>query len=518
MIGALKSLGDLALIGGKRFGDAIALRFGERDLTYVELADRVGRLASALRAIEGIETGDRVAVIAVDGLETVEAYLACGAAGLVSVVVNAQLSTPEIDHILRDSGAKIVIAPRSHVEPVRRCEAYGQLVCLLETGADYQGLLADHEPLRHSFPVDPTDVAMIAYTSGTTGSPKGAMVSHAGVLTTARLVGPVAYRIPHFGRAVFSASLSFAATVWCYVFPHLAVGGSVRILGRVSIAEWVSRLRQDQATFTYVPSPLLREFAEELAKKPEILEHLETINHGGSAVPPEELEALFNVAGNRFCESWGMTEATGVITMMTRGDYRPGLVRNAFSSVGRPLPNVKITAIDQGGEALPHGEVGELLIEAENLFVGYWGQPDKTAEVMMGRAYRSGDLGYVDAGGYVFLTGRTRELIISGGINVYPVEIEQVLLGMPGVRECAVVGTPSKRWGEAVTAVIVAGDKSVSVKDVLAFCEGKLASYKRPKRVIFMDSLPRSTSLKVQKFRLVEKLEGHAWSDGDTVT
>lgn len=511
----MQNIGDIALVGAERFGERLALRLGDASITHRALGDRSARLAAALRSMPGVAPGDRVAVIAIDRFETVEAYLACGIAGLVSVVLNSQLQAPELDYALQDCGAKAIIAPGSHEQILRLCQAHPSLSQILYHGGEsssYERALGSAMPMQASEPVDPNGAAMIAYTSGTTGAPKGAVVSHAGIISTVRVTAPVAYGIPPYGRAVFAASLSFAATVWCYVFPHLAVGGSVNILGRTTVSTWIEQLRRDKATFTYVPSPLVREFAAAVAANPDVLEHLQTVNHGGSAVPKEDLEALFAVVGHRFRESWGMTETTGVVTAMAPGDYATGAIVEPYLSVGRALPTASLRVLLPNGKRASPGEVGELAVQGECIFLGYWNRPEATSEAIDSEGYfRTGDLGYVDESGYAFLTGRTKELIISGGINVYPLEIEQVLSQLDGVVECAVIGTPSKRWGETVTAIVVPRRTDMTEHEVVRFCHGRLASYKRPKRVVFVDELPRSVSRKVKKHEIQAMLRDRVW-------
>ncbi len=358
------------------------------------------------------------------------------------------------------------------------------------------------------------DLAIVGYTSGTTGLPKGAMISQRALTDCVRLM-PTMFRIGSYGRCAFTGTLSFVSGLWGVIFPHLYTGGTITFLHPYTPASWADHLAADHSTFTYAPTPFIPEFAAELRRRPQLLRSLETIIHSGSPVPRAHVEDLVDVAGERYAEVWGMTEGVAPFTATTRDDWREAghhgqdRARDIFASAGRPFPTATITAVGKDGLALPPGEEGELTVAADIMFDGYLGDAAKTEASFGPHGFRTGDLGLLDEAGYVYVTGRARELIISGGANVYPAEVEAALATLPGVAECTVLGLPDERWGEAVTAVIVvARGARLTEEDVLAHLRTRVAGFKRPRRVYFAESLPRNASLKVRKDVLKDRLAG----------
>jgi fatty-acyl-CoA synthase len=307
----------------------------------------------------------------------------------------------------------------------------------------------------------------------------------------------------NYARMANPGSLQFSAPWWALLLPHVYVGGFVRMLGKCTLDSWFDRMEEDRSTYTYVPSPLIPEFTEQVKRRPRCLDWLQTVLHSSSVAPREHLEALAEVVGDRFVEAYGSTETVGSVLASTRDDLRGGCpAEDIFASAGRATPTSEVWIEDGGGNRLEPGsaEIGEIVVVADSLFSGYWNQPERTAEVFDGTALRTGDLGRTDPAGYFYVAGRKTELIISGGANVYPAEVERILIAMDGVADCAVFGLPHERWGEAVTAAVVpAPGAALTEPDVIEFVRGRLASYKKPTSVVFLDELPRNASLKVQK-------------------
>jgi acyl-CoA synthetase (AMP-forming)/AMP-acid ligase II len=328
------------------------------------------------------------------------------------------------------------------------------------------------------------------------------MISQRALTDCVRLM-PSMFRISSYGRCAFTGTLSFVSGLWGVIFPHLYTGGTITFLHPYSARSWADHLAADHSTFTYAPTPFIPEFAAELRRRPEILRSLESIIHSGSPVPRSQVEDLVDVAGERYLEAWGMTEGVAPFTATTRDDWRNagrGQARDIYASAGRPFPSATVAAVGRDGQPLPPGEEGELTVSADIMFDGYLGDPAKTAASFGPHGFRTGDLGRLDEAGYVYVTGRARELIISGGANVYPAEVEAALATLPGVAECTVLGLPDQRWGEAVTAVVVtAPGARLTEQDVIEYLRPRIAGFKRPQRVYFVESLPRNASLKVRK-------------------
>lgn len=499
--------GDLLYRATRQYGDRVAGRHNERELTYARLGDRAARLANALHGL-GIGTGDAVAAVLDDRLENFEVYLGVALAGAVLVPVNARFKSGEVAHVLRDSAARAVIyaAPLAPVVAgVDGIDDLGPLVGLgdgehLSGAARYEDLLARASGAPPSVACAPEDIAVIGYTSGTTGAPKGAQCSHRAIVNCTRLQAMV-QSMANYGSAAFAGSFSFTSALWGVLYPLLYTGSALRLLEASDLDKWFTLMERDGATYTWMPSPLTRAFTAKIAHSPVVLNSLQTIVHTGSKVPRDYLAELADVVGDRLVEAWGMTESVGPLTAFSRPDLR-GLAAadDLLASVGRPVPGVEIAVLGEDGRVAPAGATGELGAMATTMFSGYLNRPEANAESFANGWFRTGDVGRIDGHGYVYITDRCKDVIVSGGMNVYPSEIELVLLRLAGVREVSVLGVPDERWGETVAAAVVrqpgAELPSAAVVDHV---RQHLAGYKKPTRVLFVDELPRNAALKVQK-------------------
>ncbi len=509
------TIGDLLVRACQRYRGRPALVRGGAVLSYGELLDSGARLANALRGA-GVAAGTPVAAMLEDRLDSLAVYVGAAIGGYPVIHVNDRLAAPEVAHILRDSGARVLFHTDGRSEVVAAAAAAGDGVLLVTIGgerppgaAGLAEFAAGGSSRLEVTPRAPGDLAIVGYTSGTTGVPKGAMISQRALTDCVRLM-PAMFRIGSYGRCAFTGTLSFVSGLWGVIFPHLYTGGTVTFLHPYTPASWADHLAADHSTFSYAPTPYLPAFAAELRRRPELLRSLETVIHSGSPVPRAHVEDMVEVAGERYAEAWGMTEGVAPFTATTRDDWREagrGPARDIFASAGRPFPTATVTAVGPDGRALPPGEQGELAVAADVMFDGYLGDAAKTAASFGPHGFRTGDLGLLDEAGYVYVTGRARELILSGGANVYPAEVEAALATLPGVAECAVLGLPDERWGEAVTAVIVAAPGArLTEEEVIAHLRTRVAGFKRPRRVFFAASLPRNASLKVRKDVLRQEL------------
>jgi acyl-CoA synthetase (AMP-forming)/AMP-acid ligase II len=510
-----QKVGELeAGIGGslaracERYGPRVALVRGGEVRTYSELLERGMRVAHALRGA-GLAPGTPVAAMLEDRIASMEVYAGAFFGGYPVIHVNDRLAAPEVAHILADSGARALFHTDGRSEVVDAADAASAVDLLVTIGADRPGGARGFEELVTTGRSDKKivaradgDLAIVGYTSGTTGLPKGAMISQRALRDCVRLM-PSMFRIASYGRCAFTGTLSFVSGIWGVILPHLYTGGTVTFLHPYTPESWASHIEADRSTFTYAPTPFIPAFAEQMRRRPGALRSVESVIHSGSPVPRAQVQDLVDVIGERYIEVWGMTEGVVPFTATTRADWRdPDRTgaRDVFASAGRAFASASIRAVGPGDRLLGPGEEGELTVQADILFDGYLGDAVKTAASMGPHGFRTGDLGRVDEAGYVYVTGRATELIISGGMNVYPAEVEAALIAMPGVAECAVLGLPDERWGEAVTAVIVpAAGAVLTSKDVIAHVKTRIASYKRPQRVVFVAELPRNASMKVRK-------------------
>lgn len=480
---------------------------GGRAVTYGELDSRSDRLAQALLG-NGLQPGDRVAVWLGNCVEYIETYIACAKACLVVVPVNIRFTAEEARFVLEDSGARTLVHEDSVSGQVEELGLRGELrLCLAVDGphASFETFLSAGAPVRPDEP-RPDDLLVIGYTSGTTGFPKGAELTHRSI-THLGLTNAVSCRYTLGSVQVFGLSLSFTATIPAHVLPHLAVGGTTVLLPRWDTGRLIDEIARRRADFVILPSPPVLEFAELARRDPASVSSLSSVLHSASKAPPEHLEELVDAIGPRLVEGWGMTENSGgLLTATTARDYadrRPGI----FGSVGRAVPGTVVTLEDEAGEPLPHdgSTVGSLVARSGSVARGYWRRPDATASTFGGGRYRTGDLGTIDPDGYVSIMDRRTDLIVSGGMNVYPSEIERVLSRVEGVAECAVVGAPHPRWGQTPVAFVVAPGRSEA--ELLARCRRNLAGYKLPSRIVLCDALPRNTSGKIVRSALLAQVE-----------
>jgi acyl-CoA synthetase (AMP-forming)/AMP-acid ligase II len=473
-----------------------------RRRTYAELDSRADRLAQGLLA-QGLAPDDRVAIWLGNRIEHLETYLACAKAGLVVVPVNIRFTAEEARFVLEDSGARALVHQGSVAPHVEALGLLGELrLCLDVDGAGepFERFVAAGSPMPPTAP-DPDALLVIGYTSGTTGFPKGAELTHRSI-THLGLTNALSCRYSLGSTQVFGLSLSFTATIPAHVLPHLAVGGTTVLLPHWDTERVVAAIAEHRADFLILPGPSIPEFAAAAERDPASVASLRSVLHSASKAPPEQLEHLVDVIGPRLVEGWGMTENSGgLLTATTERDYverRPGI----FASVGRAVPGTTVRITDEAGEPLPHDgtTVGQLVAASGSVARGYWRRPDVTEATFGGSWYRTGDLGTVDPHGYVSIMDRRSDLIVSGGMNVYPSEIERVLAGIDGVVECAVVGAPHPRWGQTPVAFVVAPGRTS--QEILQRCRRSLAGYKLPSRVVLCQALPRNASGKIVRTAL----------------
>jgi acyl-CoA synthetase (AMP-forming)/AMP-acid ligase II len=454
-----------------------------------------------------------------DGFEYVELYLAVAKAGLVMCPVNARYVAGEVEYLLSDAGARVLVWTSDLDDKAAQLNSsvWSDVTGVRVAGAgsshdsvDYETLLDNASPVAVTTPVDPHSLFVLGYTSGTTGRPKGAMLTHRGVLALT-LQNAFSFRLSTYPRIALTGSMSFVSVVPAHVLCALRLGGTVTIMGRWEPDQLLDVIERDAITFTYIPSPLLRDMAEAFGRSPDKWRTVESVLHSASRATAEDLTALHSVIGSRLVEGWGMTEHSGgLATVTTARDYL-GVVANdpIFASVGRPTVNVDVRVIDSDDNEVAHDgdTIGELVIASPGLMVGYWNNPPATAQALRAGWFHTGDLGTIDARGYVRVSERRTDLIVSGGMNVYPSEVELCIAEIPGVREVAVVGAPHPRWGQAVVAAVVADAAAgLTAEVVIEHCRRKMASYKKPAHVVFLEELPRTTSQKIARAALRDEI------------
>jgi acyl-CoA synthetase (AMP-forming)/AMP-acid ligase II len=467
--------------------------------TWRQTDDRANRLANHLLG-RGLAKGDRVALLAKACHRYWEVHFACAKAGLVAVPVNYRLLAAEIDQILDDVGASGVIVDarsRTTADDLRHDAkvrigfgaAHGQ-------EDDYERSVARAPGGAPRVDLSDDDLNVIAYTSGTTGRPKGAMLTHHGAVVSAYAYG-IANR--------FTADDVVLSCMPAYVFRGQsaalspALAGAHVIMADFRPAEILGLIERHRVTQIQLAPAMINMLLAEPGIGQRNLASVRALWTGGAPIRPATLEKLGAVFGDVLGSTFGMTEATGVAGMRHRLSGDPRDARR-LASVGRPFPLLDVEVRRADGTVTADEEVGEIVVRGESVMSGYWNDPAHTADVLREGWYHTGDLAFRDSDGYLFLVDRRVDVIISGGLNVYSLEVEQVLDRLPGVAESAVIGTPHEVWGEAVTALVIrAPGTNLSAAAVIAHCRDRLAHFKAPQQVIFVEQFPRNAMGKLDK-------------------
>ena len=476
-----------------------ALVFDGEQMTFRQLADGADRV-SALLARRGIGKGDSVAYLGENSPAFLQVLFGVVQLGAVFVPVNTRLAPPEITHVLTDCQARALIHDPEFSDRVAPGAAAGRIAHVIVTGegtADHPGLdrLARDAAGGHTdAEVALEDPAAIIYTSGTTGKPKGAVLTHQN-LTWVAVNCLVDYDVVSTDVALMISPLFHVASLGMGALPVILKGATLVLEKGFEPGRALAQIERHGVTMlSGVPTTyqLLADHAD-WAKTD--LSTLTKLTCGGSAVPTRILNE-YEERGLSFSQGYGMTETSPGATSLS-----PAMTRAKQGSVGLPHFFTDVRIADEHGAMVPRGTVGEIEISGPNVFLGYHGLPDATAAAFTSDGwYRSGDLGYLDADGYLFIADRLKDMIISGGENIYPAEVENLLSDIDGVTGVAVIGVPDEKWGEVPWAVLTLREgAAVSLADVRAHLEGRIARYKIPKNVVVIDELPRTASGMVRK-------------------
>ena len=470
---------------------------GGRRFTRGEIDAAAGRYATVLLA-RGARRGDRVAFQVEKSPEALILYLACLRAGLIALPMNPAYQESEVAHILGDA------APAVYVGHPRWAERFGHGVPIVLTlDADGRGsLLAAADGVAEASPVAaaPSDIAAMLYTSGTTGRPKGAPLSHANLASNASVLVE-AWEMTERDVLLHALPIFHAHGLFVAAHTALLAGALMLWLPRFDAAAVLALL--PRATVMMGVPTFYTRLLDEPGLDAACCRNLRLFVSGSAPLSAETWHAFERRTGHRILERYGMSEILMHTGNPLHGERRPG-------TVGVPFKGSAVRIVDDAGRDLPAGAVGQVLVKGPNVFAGYWRREERRAEDFVDGWFRTGDLGKLSADGYLTLVGRAKDLVITGGLNVYPSEVEAVIDELPGVVESAVVGLPHRDLGEAVTALVrpAAGTQPPDERAVIAHCKQRLAGYKVPKRVLFVAELPRNSMGKVQKALLRETYAG----------
>ena len=498
----------------ERYPQHPALLFEDRHWTYEEWHGRVARFAQALADL-GVRPSDRVAFYISTSENSVTTYFACQLLGAVAVPMNFRLSAGEVAYILQDSGARVLVYGRYLADNVLKVQER------IHSVHDYIGCAYDPDNIpagHHHFdtlaeetvdrneprPIPLSDqLSALVYTSGTTGRPKGVMHSHANDVSIA-MNCVMEYGLSHRDNALHIAPLYHVGGMQAFYMPHLMVGGTNVVMGRYEALKTLETIERERITTLFAVPTQIQEMLFHPQFRDFDTSSLKMITTGGAAISAATMERVIKEFCPRIFNGYGMTEAS--LTLL----LHPEDAVERLGSCGKPTLISACRVIENRPDAPPssrveRGEIGQLVVHGPQLMSGYWNNPFETTKKLKAGWLYTGDLFSQDEGGFFYYHGRADDMIISGGENIYPREVEEILYRCPGVQEASVVGLPDERWGSLVTAFIVKSDPDLSTEAVDAYCKNSddLAAFKRPRKFIFLDSLPTNPSGKVLKRELV---------------
>jgi acyl-CoA synthetase (AMP-forming)/AMP-acid ligase II len=511
-------IGDICRLNGRRYPNKKAVIFGDRDLTWAALDERANRLGSYLLS-RGLQPGDRIAVVARNTLEWPEVIFGLAKAGLAVVPINIRLASGEANYMLEDAGCRAAIV---HTD---QTAAFGDVVDALDLvmqigGAD---LGANYEDaLQEGRPVDPTpqelkpnDIHFLLYTSGTTGRPKAVVNEYRGMI--AQVLDTTIVTEARHDDVLLAITPFFTAGGMVRTLAWLYLGQTVIIHPRFDPEATLAAIEGQRVTMTtFIPTMLLRTLQQLEAGPPRDVSSLRRISYGSAPSNPGLAREAMDRLGCDLQQRYGLTEAGGQVTILTPEDHRAMVAGKAHlvGSCGRETPMAEIRIVGNDGEELPPGENGEIVIRAESVARGYWNRPVESEATFRPNGLWSGDLGRLDEEGYLYIAGRKTDMIISGGFNVYPAELERVIGADPDVDLVAVVGAPHPEWGETPVAVIVprlGANVSGLEQRLRARCRSELAGYKQPRLFEFRTELPLGPAGKIVKREIkVSRLESES--------
>lgn len=508
MFGDLKNFGDIVRRHAEYSGSRMGIVFEDVRLTWREVNARVNRIASALQR-RGVGHGDRVAILSRNCHQYVELLYGLAKIGAVSVPINYRLTEREVAYICNDAGAIMLVAGPDYFSLAEQVAGRSSTIKeVIGLGKDVPRHLLDYEALIREGeetepvpdrPIEPEDLLLFLYTSGTTGFPKGVMYTHRrtliGMFVHVHAIGS------HSSHRVMLPAPLYSAAGIAGIFCAVYVGSFIVIINFES-QRALETIERERITFTnLVPTTI-----QMLVTRDDIdhydLSSLKVLLYGGAPMPEPVLRRAAAVFGCDFRQTYATSETGCSGTVLEPHEHRLALAGERWTkllmSCGRPQCNVAVHIINDAGERVSPGEVGEICVYADGNMVGYWNNPQATAEALRDGWVYTGDLATIDEEGYIYLVDRKHDMIVTGALNVYPSEVERVLYEHPAVFECAVIGVPHPVWGEAVKAVVVLKPgATASEEELIAFCKERLAGYKTPKSVDFVPRLPRNPTGKV---------------------
>lgn len=477
--------------------DRIALIGEKESYTYKALSDKVNQMATLLQHHFHLQKGDRVAILSQNRVEYMITYFAIAQLGLVAVPLNVRLTAKELEFQIKDSGATIILYES------RTAKLYDEVCNYVNFENAYyfdEPFEIVEQPLIEASVNTSEDPFIICYTSGTTGRPKGAVLTQDNMFWNA-LNNQYAIDITSNDNVIVLLPLFHIGGIGLFAFPALLAGGTVVVPSKFDPKQAIEMIEEYEVTIVMgVPT------IHDAIRKHPLFEsaNFKTVRwfySGGAPCPKELIEAYLD-KGLPFGQGMGMTETSPTIFMLVQEDYK-----RKIGSIGKPVMFCDIAIVDDNGNSVPRGEIGELLIKGPHVMKEYWGLPEKTKEAIRDGWFYSGDLMRQDEEGFVYVAGRKKDMIISGGENIYPLEIEQVLKELSAINEAAVIGMQNEKWGEVPVAFVSLNiDIDITENEIINYCSTKLARYKIPKQITILEDLPKNATGKIDKKALLNLL------------
>jgi len=488
--------------------------------TYAQTSERVNRLANALIRL-GVEKGDRIGMLQVNCNQYLETYYASAKLGAIFVPLNFRAKSDELSYMISNAEAKILFSGSRYLEMVDAMlpELPTVKQCISIDRKDEKRLyyedVVESAPSDESFfEIGDEDITMLMYTAGTTGRPKGVPLRHSAFVSyVLENVDPASPDIEE--RNLLTVPLYHVAGIQA-MLAAIYGGRTLVMMRQFEVKEWLEAIQKEKATRAMLVPTMLKRVIDDPDFSKYDLSSIKVVTYGAAPMPFEVIQKAIKVMPRvKFINAFGQTETASTITALGPEDHiiegteeeKEKRLKRLSSSIGRPLPDVEVKIVDEEGKAMLPLEVGEILARGPRIMTGYWRDEQKTKQVMTSDGWlRTGDMGWMDEDGYIYLAGRGDDMIIRGGENISPEEVEDVLHSHPKIEEAAVIGVPDPEWGQEPRAIVVMKKGQVATpEEIIEYCRSKLASFKRPRSVIFIESLPRNPMGKVLRKKLREE-------------
>lgn len=486
----VETIGSQARKAIRNHSNKVAVKFKDIEYTYNELGKRAFSIAHALMAA-GLTKGDRVGILMSNRHEHIELDLAAAFGGFVKVPLNYRLHPKEHEYMIEQSGLQLLIGERELIDPIVTD------VNRVYIGEEYEQWLSAHSDADPAIDVSEDDLFAIMYTSGTTGKPKGVMLSHRNMLSSALSLSMVcevtAEDVVGHVAPLTHGSNFLSHVSWLHGLTQV-------VFDKFQPEDFLDDIEKEQVSVIFMVPTMVNLMIQHPSFEARKLRSIKSINMAGSPIAASKLQLALEKLGPKFIETYGQVEAPMTITMMPRHE-----LGKRFESCGRIGTFVEVRIVDDEGNDVEIGAVGEVICKGSLVMKGYWNNPEATNNTLKDGWLYTGDLGWLDEAGFLHLVDRKKDVIISGGVNIYPREVEEVLNLHPGVKETCVIGQPDEKWGESVTAYVVPNEgQQVNEEDLLTLCKNNLASFKKPQTIYLVKSLPKSSYGKILKRELRE--------------